>query len=324
MAREPLTSADMDVRDLDGFMLNVERLLASELWALTRNNPAAFRGAVGLWARAWKQIPAASLPNDDAVIAAFADMPVAAFRRNRALVMRGFELCSDGRFYHGVLAAEVRKIWPSVQKKRRDREADNERLKQWRERQKSGRETKGETGNETDNETRFETGVKPVPNGVDTDRDTDTDTDRDRDITRKKPSLRSGDAGARDLLGDPPKKKTKAFPEKPDWVPQEPWGAFLEFRRRKGPFTADAAILTIRKLEELRGRGHDSGEVLNQSVQRGWTGVFEIKPENHNGGNGHSTSNIIEGGRRAIERARQHEKGAVGSDNDRAPDTGIP
>jgi uncharacterized protein YdaU (DUF1376 family) len=163
-------------------MLNVERLLASELWALTKEAPLAFRGAVGLWARAWKQIPPASLPNNEAVIAAFADMPLAKFRKLRDLVMRNFVLCSDGRYYHTKLAEEANKIWPSVAKKRREREADNERLKQWREKKKADREAASETHNETLVETRFETDKKPVPNGVDTDRDTDTD----RDITSKK------------------------------------------------------------------------------------------------------------------------------------------
>lgn len=195
----PLTTADMDVRDLDGFMLNVERLLASELWALTKDNPAAFRGAVGLWARAWKQIPPASLPNDESVIAAFADMTLAKFHKGRDLIMRGFELCSDGRYYHRHLAAEVNKIWPSVAKKRRDRAADNERLKQWREKKRGERETPDETTSET----RFETAANDVTNGVDTDRD----TDRDRDITSKK------DCAPQAAALSKPRKLRRSLPE---------------------------------------------------------------------------------------------------------------
>src|SRR5690349_18176721 len=108
-ARAPITTTDMDLRDLDGFMLNVERLLASELWALTKKRPEAFRGAVGLWARAWKQLPPASLPDNEEVLASYADMSLAAFRKHRDLVMRNFELCSDGRFYHTKLAEEANK-----------------------------------------------------------------------------------------------------------------------------------------------------------------------------------------------------------------------
>lgn len=135
-APEPLVSIDCDVRDLDGFMLNVERLLSSELWALTRHNPEAFRGAVGLWARAWKQLPAASLPGDDAVIAAFADMPLPRFKKLRTLVMHGFVLCRDGRYYHRVLATEATKAFEKKTLYLKRRDADKKRLGEWRKKQR--------------------------------------------------------------------------------------------------------------------------------------------------------------------------------------------
>lgn len=255
----PLTSVDMDVRDLDGFMLNVERLLASELWALTKNQPLAFRGAVGLWARAWKQIPPASLPNDEAVIAAFADMPLSKFRKCRALVMRGFELCSDGRFYHRKLSEEVNKIWPSVAKKRRDREADNLRLKQWRDKRRNGTET----ASETHGETRFETEVKPVPNGV------DTDTDTDRDNTSKKKEV-GADAPA-----------IPGISLIPDWVPKDAWAGFVEMRKKiRAPLTGRAIKITIIKLADLHAAGEDPGAVLDQSTANSWKGVFPVKHDN--------------------------------------------
>jgi hypothetical protein len=157
---EPLVPAYVDLRDLDGFMLNAERLLASELWALTRRSPEALRGAVALWCRSWKQMPAASLPNDDAVLAVFADMPMPRFKKLRPLVMRGFVLCADDRFYHKVLAAEAVNAWARKQAYRKRREADRKRLDDWR-RHKRGRadappnETALETPEETADETRF-------------------------------------------------------------------------------------------------------------------------------------------------------------------------
>ena len=66
----PLVPADCDCTDLDGFMLNVERLQSSELVALA--TPEELAAALMLWCRAWKQVPAASLPADDRVLAAFA------------------------------------------------------------------------------------------------------------------------------------------------------------------------------------------------------------------------------------------------------------
>lgn len=73
---------------------------------------------------------------------------------------------------------------------------------------------------------------------------------------------------------------TEPLPPAPPWVPAEPWAGFVEFRQRsKKPLTARGASLTFRELERLREQGHEPGDVLDQSVQRGWTGVFPIKGE---------------------------------------------
>jgi Protein of unknown function (DUF1376) len=98
----PLVEADVDCTDLDGFYLNVERLMSSELLALHGNE--IIGAAVLLWCRAWKQRPAASLPDDDRVLAAFARLPLKKFREVKDAVMRGFVKCSDGRLYHVFLS----------------------------------------------------------------------------------------------------------------------------------------------------------------------------------------------------------------------------
>jgi hypothetical protein len=102
---EPLVPPACDCRDLDGFMLNVERLMASELVALSTHEEIA--AALFLWCRAWKQHPAASLPDDDKVLASFARLPLARFKKIKGAALRGFVRCSDGRLYHRVLAAEA-------------------------------------------------------------------------------------------------------------------------------------------------------------------------------------------------------------------------
>jgi uncharacterized protein YdaU (DUF1376 family) len=105
----PLVAAEIDLRDMDGFMLNVERLMASELWALS--TPEEFKAALALWCRAWKQLPAASLPDDPRVLAAFAGVSAARWRKLAPVAMRGFVLCADGRHYHRVLAEDARRAW---------------------------------------------------------------------------------------------------------------------------------------------------------------------------------------------------------------------
>lgn len=101
---EPLTPPDCDVRPFDGFMLDVDKLMASELWAMSSGDE--FKAAIALWCKAWKQVPAASLPNDERVLAAFSGAG-SKWRKVRQVALHGFVLCSDGRLYHPVLAADA-------------------------------------------------------------------------------------------------------------------------------------------------------------------------------------------------------------------------
>lgn len=74
--------------------------------------------------------------------------------------------------------------------------------------------------------------------------------------------------------------KTKGAFAPPEWIPAEPWTAWLEVRRKKRvPNTDEALRLTVRDLEKLRGAGHDPQAVLEQSIKRGYTGVFEVKAD---------------------------------------------
>lgn len=96
-------------------------------------------------------------------------------------------------------------------------------------------------------------------NAPETDAETETDTNPDK----------SGVGKARGRA-DKPK-----F-ELPDWVPPEPWAAFVEMRRAmpKVPFTVTAAKGIISDLDKLRASGEDPGLVLLRAVKRGDRGVF--------------------------------------------------
>jgi hypothetical protein len=156
MPPDPLVPADCDCTDLDGFMLNVERLMASELVALSSHEVIA--AALFLWCRAWKQRPAASLPDDDRVLASFARLPFARFMKLKNEVLRGFVKYNDGRLYHRVLAAEATKAFAMKLAYRAKRQQDNERLKKHRQRQRDAApETRAETPTETPFETAGET-----------------------------------------------------------------------------------------------------------------------------------------------------------------------
>lgn len=115
--QEPLTTEAHDVSGLDGFLLNTEKLMASELWALATGDE--FKAAVGLWCRAWKQSPPGSLPNDERVLAAFSGAG-ANWRRVRDVALRGFVECSDGRLYHTTLCEDAIRA-AEAKRKRHDR-----------------------------------------------------------------------------------------------------------------------------------------------------------------------------------------------------------
>lgn len=126
---DPLVSSGTDITGLDGFMLDTERLMASELWALA--NGEEFKAALGLWCRAWKQDPPGSLPNDPRVLAAFSGAGPR-WQKVRAMALRGFVLCSDGRLYHQVLCADVKRA--ALKKAQRRERTLAASAARWRER----------------------------------------------------------------------------------------------------------------------------------------------------------------------------------------------
>jgi hypothetical protein len=101
---EPLTPADCDLRTYEWMPLDVNRLLTSETWILgTADEKVA---AVTLWCEAWRQVPAASLPDDDRMLAHLSRTG-AGWKKVREAVMRSWIKCSDGRLYHPVVAEKA-------------------------------------------------------------------------------------------------------------------------------------------------------------------------------------------------------------------------
>lgn len=111
--KPPPLPETVDLRDFSYMPLDVVRLRDSDLAAL--ETAEAFRAAVLLWAAAWHQVPAGSLPDDDRVLARLAGFGrvVAEWRKVKDGAMRGFVKCSDGRLYHQVVAEKAVEAWRS-------------------------------------------------------------------------------------------------------------------------------------------------------------------------------------------------------------------
>lgn len=107
----PLVPADVDLQDFQYMPLDVRRLRDSDLASL--ESPEACWAAVLLWSASWHQVPAASLPDDDRVLANLAGYGrvVKEWQRVREGALRGWIKCSDGRLYHPVVAEKALEAW---------------------------------------------------------------------------------------------------------------------------------------------------------------------------------------------------------------------
>lgn len=98
----PLTPTDCNCQGLSFMPLEVSRLVDSDLVALSTGDE--FKAAFILWAKAWTQVPAASVPDDDRILARWVGCSLNEWLGLREMALRGWVKCSDGRLYHPLIA----------------------------------------------------------------------------------------------------------------------------------------------------------------------------------------------------------------------------
>jgi len=107
---EPLVPAEVDLRGMAFMPLFGDRLFKSTTWI--EACPAARAAALQLlWHAFAHEVPAASLPDNERVLADHAGLSLKVFRRVRAQALRGWVTCSDGRLHHPVLAEIAIEAW---------------------------------------------------------------------------------------------------------------------------------------------------------------------------------------------------------------------
>ena len=111
----PLTPPDCDLRDFPFMPLDAGRLFGSEFHAIASDSE--WRAGVCLWLKSWHQVPAASLPNDDTMLCRLAEFgrDMRSWRKVRAVALRGWVLCDDGRLYHETVAQKAVEAWERKQ-----------------------------------------------------------------------------------------------------------------------------------------------------------------------------------------------------------------
>src|SRR5262245_33356791 len=135
----PLVSVEVDLTDFKFMPLEVARLRRSKAWFICKRRPELAFYMFNLWTASWHERPAGSLEDDDDVLADAAMCPPERWPAVKAEAMRGWTKCSDGRFYHPVVAEKVADAWHSRIVKRWQNECDRIR-KENKRREKSGQE----------------------------------------------------------------------------------------------------------------------------------------------------------------------------------------
>lgn len=107
----PLTPADCDLRDYPYLGIDIARLFDSEFHA--KATDAEWRAGVTLWLKSFHQVPAASLPADDASLARLAEFArdLKSWRKVKTMALYGWQEASDGRLYHPVVAEKALEGW---------------------------------------------------------------------------------------------------------------------------------------------------------------------------------------------------------------------
>jgi hypothetical protein len=108
--------------------LDITALLNSDFDSGT-DDDLAWRCAVTLWMRAWHQVPAGSLPEDDRKLCKLAGLgrDIDVWNRVKNVALHRFYKCSDGRLYHDFLADQVNAVWSEKRNKDKEKAADRER-----------------------------------------------------------------------------------------------------------------------------------------------------------------------------------------------------
>ena len=129
----PPVPEDADLRQFRHFAIDVHRLLTSETWVLATGAEA--KAAMTLWLQAFHSIPAGSLPDNDRMLA-YLSMAGAEWDSVREHALRGWERHADGRLYHPVVTEKVLDALKRSEAYQHAKEANREKMRQWREKQR--------------------------------------------------------------------------------------------------------------------------------------------------------------------------------------------
>lgn len=253
----PLVPPEVDLRDFGFMPLDVATLMSSSLWVKAKKDPRVGHAAVSLWCRSWHEVPAASLPNDDELLADFAGCDEVEFARIKERVLANFVLCTDGRLYHEHVAKKALEAWDAkLARLERTRAAtaarEAKRLAAEADANKPRRRRDVKRGEQRDVQFGVQRDVqRDVHQGTGTVEGTGILSISPTDVGESTPSSstpESPPAQAPAAL-TPARKRAAAAPALPcpDGVPDDVWAAWLELRRKKRAPVSEVVLQQARK-----------------------------------------------------------------------------
>lgn len=202
---EPLTPADCNLTDFAFIPLMIARLKASRQWLICKRRPELAFYILNLWTASWHEVPAASVEDDDDVLADKAMCPPDKWPTIRDDVMRGWILCANRRWYHPVIAERARDAWERKCSARDAREADRVRKAE-----KRASEKPQKSGH------IFETsaGISNVSAGNPTENALKGEGEREREKSKKEPHTPSPSSELNQAAAEPGPVRDKSDREK--------------------------------------------------------------------------------------------------------------
>lgn len=271
----PLVPADVDLRDFGFMPLHVGRLRDSDLMVLATGDE--FRAAVLLWCFSWHQQPAASLPDDDRVLAARSGAGPA-WRKVKEMALRGFVKCSDGRLYHPVIAEVALDAWARRAQFRETRDNEEDRKVRYRKSLKELSAELRELGVTVPKNRSIEALEQAVEDakaksaGTQRGRSGDAPVDAPGDTARRSgDALDSGQGQGHGQGQEKRKERATRAPPCPDGVADQVWSDWLQLRKAKRAPVTETVLAGA--ADEARKAGLTLEAFLRVWCRRGTQGL---------------------------------------------------
>lgn len=276
----PPIPSEVNLRGMPWMPLDTVRLIDSDLFALSTGDE--FKAAVALWCKSWAQLPAASLPSDDRILAHLSGAG-ARWKKVKAMALRGWVQCDDGRLYHPVIAEKALEAWEQREEYQDRQENEKTRLQQFRAEHKALRKTLREHGIVLPFDTKIDVLRERVASLPETKPETLPETPPETKMfqdgnARNAPAMAKTGTGTGTGISKS-ERESCATPEDsrlPDGVDPERWASYRDQLADDGKLSISRITTALMQLRRIIAAGHDPNAALTAAVMRGLRDLDDV------------------------------------------------